>query len=115
MAAAMESDFFDTDTVRNCDLIWEGLGIPLYDWRYERDLPAQGPLNLTQALERSCNTYFYQVGSELFLEGLETALSEMARGFGLGESTGIEIGDECSDLFNLNGVNVSGNQEGGCR
>jgi penicillin-binding protein 2 len=94
MAAAMESGMFATETVRNCPLIWDELGIPLYDWRYDRELPAQGDLNLTQALERSCNTYFYQVGFELFNEGLETALSDMARGFGLGESTGIEIGDE---------------------
>lgn len=94
MAAAIESGMFTPETVRNCPLIWDELGIPLYDWRYERELPAQGNLNLTQALERSCNTYFYQVGFELFNEGFETALSEMARGFGLGESTGIEIGDE---------------------
>jgi penicillin-binding protein 2 len=94
MAAAMESGLFTTETIRNCMLVWDELGIPLYDWRYDRGLPAQGDINLTQALERSCNTYFYQIGDELFLEGLETALSDMARGFGLGEPTGIEIGDE---------------------
>jgi penicillin-binding protein 2 len=95
MAAALESEVFTPETIRNCPLIWEEFpGTPLYDWRYERELPAQGNLSLTQALERSCNTYFYQIGYELFNEGFETALSEMARGFGLGEPTGIEIGDE---------------------
>jgi penicillin-binding protein 2 len=95
MAAALESELFTPETIRNCPLVWEEFpGTPLYDWRYERELPAQGNLSLTQALERSCNTYFYQIGFELFNEGFETALSEMARGFGLGDSTGIEIGDE---------------------
>jgi penicillin-binding protein 2 len=95
MAAALESELFTPETIRNCPLVWEEFpGTPLYDWRYERELPAQGNLSLTQALERSCNTYFYQIGYELFNEGFETALSEMARGFGLGDSTGIEIGDE---------------------
>jgi penicillin-binding protein 2 len=99
MAAAMESGLFQADTVRNCPLIWTTRdGIPLHDWRYDRELPAQGDLTLLQALERSCNTYFYQVGDEHFNAGLESALSDMAKGFGLGSSTGFELGDEAGTV-----------------
>ena len=95
MAAALDSGVFTPETIKNCPLAWDGLsGITLYDWRFERGLPAQGDISLTQALELSCNTYFYQIGLDLYNEGFQTALSDMARGFGLGESTGIEIGDE---------------------
>lgn len=94
MAAALESGVFETQTIRECPLQWSGYGVTLDDWRLERGLPALGDITLVQALERSCNTYFYQVGNDLFNAGFETALPDMARGFGLGESTGIEIGDE---------------------
>lgn len=48
-----------------------------------------GPLNITKALEHSCN-YFYFVASERF--AIET-LNKYSRHLGLGESTGIEIGE----------------------
>ena len=95
MAAGMESGLFQRDTIRDCPLEWNGLpGITLTDWRLERELAARGEITLLQALEGSCNTYFYQIGLELFNEGFETAISDMAAGFGLGESADLEIGDE---------------------
>jgi penicillin-binding protein 2 len=95
MATGIESGLYEPQTIMNCPLEWNGLqGITLYDWRFERGLAAQGDISLIQALERSCNTYFYQMGLDLYDEGFHTAISDMARGFGLGESTGIEIGDE---------------------
>jgi penicillin-binding protein 2 len=94
-AAALESGLFEPDTIYNCGLEFRELpGVVLYDWRYDRDLPGQGEISLTQGLVRSCNPWFYHIGLELYNNGLTTALPDMARGFGLGESTGIEIGDE---------------------
>jgi penicillin-binding protein 2 len=94
-AAALESAFFEPGTIYNCGLEFRELpGVVLYDWRYERELPAQGEISLTQGLVRSCNPWFYHIGLDLYNNGLTTALPDMARGFGLGESTGIEIGDE---------------------
>ncbi|MEO5616454.1 MAG: penicillin-binding protein 2 [Candidatus Eisenbacteria bacterium] len=49
-----------------------------------------GSLNLTEALQHSCDVYFYQVGLMLGLERLEQA----ARGFGLGTRTGIDLPQE---------------------
>jgi len=95
MAAALESGLFQPDTVYDCQLLWtEVPGLVLEDWRYERELPASGNLTLQEGLMRSCNPWFYHIGYTLFQNGLPTAISDMATGFGLGQSTGIEIGDE---------------------
>ncbi len=101
MAAALESGFYNPDTVYNCGLEFRELtGVTLYDWRFEVELPAAGEITLTQGLERSCNPYFFHIGLDLFNRGLETAISDMARGFGLGEPTGIEIGEASGLLPN---------------
>jgi len=95
MAAALESGLYQPETIYNCGLEFRELpGLVFYDWRYERDLPAQGEISLTQGLVRSCNPWFYHIGLDLYNNGLTTALTDMARGFGLGEASGIEIGDE---------------------
>jgi penicillin-binding protein 2 len=95
MAAALESGYFEPDTIYNCGNEFTELpGITLYDWTFEKEYPPQGEITLIQALERSCNPYFYHIGLELYNQGLPTAIGDMAIGFGLGASTGIEIGDE---------------------
>ena len=95
MAAALESGVYEADTIYNCGLEFTELpGITLYDWRYEKDLGGWGEITLQQALERSCNPYFFHIGLDLHNRGLETAISDMAKGFGLGAPTGIEIGEQ---------------------
>jgi penicillin-binding protein 2 len=94
MAAGLEAGLFQPETIFNCKLVWERLpGFPLYDWRFEKELPAAGEISLIEALELSCNPYFYEIGWTLFQNDLPTAISDMAKGFGLGELTGIEIGE----------------------
>ncbi|NIM96131.1 MAG: hypothetical protein GTO18_20730 [Anaerolineales bacterium] len=95
MAAALESGLYEPETVYYCGHEFTELpGWTGYDWTYERELPAQGEISLTQGLVRSCNPWFYHLGYDLYSQGITTALPDMSRGFGLGEATGIEIGDE---------------------
>jgi penicillin-binding protein 2 len=49
-----------------------------------------GSVNLLQALERSCDVFFYQVSQRLGID----AIARYARAFGLGQKTGLEFGHE---------------------
>lgn len=49
-----------------------------------------GPINVTQAIEHSCNYFFYEAGRRM---GIKT-LMEYADKFGLGKKTGVELNEE---------------------
>lgn len=53
-----------------------------------------GRVNVSEAITESCNTFFYEMGYRLGID----RLSKWAAAFGLGESTGIEIGDRAGIL-----------------
>ncbi|MDO4528488.1 MAG: penicillin-binding transpeptidase domain-containing protein, partial [bacterium] len=59
-------------------------------WIYSEYDATHGPMNATQAIENSCNVYFYELGRRL---GIDT-LGEYANKFGMGEYTGIELTEE---------------------
>lgn len=58
-------------------------------WIYSSSGGGHGMLNIVGAIQNSCNVFFYTVGDNVGI----TALSNAAKLFGFGASTGIEIGD----------------------
>ena len=54
-----------------------------------------GAVNLKEALEQSCDTYFYQLGLTLGISGISEALTT----FGFGKQTGIDLASEPDGLI----------------
>ncbi len=76
------------DTIMNCGAyLLPGHPNIFRNWTYPM---APGPLNMVQALEQSCDTYFYRVGMKLGLQRLVAGY----RTFGLGSATGLGLHEE---------------------
>jgi cell division protein FtsI/penicillin-binding protein 2 len=106
MAAALESGAFTPESTYDCQYDFTELGPThiLHDWTWEHcqnqlqedptleacTTKPSGMLTLPQGLMRSCDPWFFHIGFTLFNLGKTTAISDMARGFGLGEATGIQ-------------------------
>ncbi|MEX1247301.1 MAG: penicillin-binding transpeptidase domain-containing protein [Anaerolineales bacterium] len=90
-SAGLEGGLYTPESSMDCTQQWFGLsGIVLDNWTVEKELPPDGVLNYLQGLMRSCNPWYYQIGLDLYNAGMVDAITEMARGFGLGSLTGIQ-------------------------
>jgi len=91
MAAALESDLYTPESSYYCGSYFEELpGEKFKDWTVDKEFPPSGDLTLSQGLMRSCNPWFYHLGLDLFRQKGANFVADMAKGFGLGSSTGIE-------------------------
>ena len=59
-------------------------------WIYRQYRNTHGPVNVTKAIEVSCNYFFYDVGRRVGIDRLD----EYAAMFGLGQKTGVELYEE---------------------
>ena len=62
--------------------------------RFFKCLHVHGTVNVVSAIEKSCNTFFYQLILKMGLD----KWSEYSRKFGFGSKTGIDIGEEVAGL-----------------
>lgn len=59
-------------------------------WIWQEYRTTHGSINVSKAIEHSCNYFFYETGRRLGIEKIDEYASE----FGLGEYTGIELPEE---------------------
>lgn len=92
---ALDMGLIDIYTSYTCQGIfdkYEDQGYAPKCWIYGAGL--HGDLDVTHAIEHSCNYFFYTVADILESHGSINKLAEYAQGFGLGEYTGIELYEE---------------------
>ncbi|MFQ5657605.1 MAG: penicillin-binding protein 2 [Candidatus Methylomirabilales bacterium] len=90
MAAALQAGAITPETTFFCPGHFT-LGRFTYDdWKEE----GHGEQDLMQAVTHSCNVYFYQVALKTGID----PIAQIAQEFGLGQETGIGVGDEAKGL-----------------
>jgi penicillin-binding protein 2 len=95
--AAVKERRISTDQLLPCTPLAFYYHKAFHNW----DTSFDGRINLTDALERSCDTYFYRLGDDIFREGGKQGhpLQDWAGKFGFGKTTGIDIVGEDSGLL----------------
>lgn len=89
--AALEDELIEADEEIMCTGKYELGGELFHCWLHE----GHGAMNMTQALERSCDTYFYELALRVGID----RISEMARRFGFGSITGVDLSGEKSGIL----------------
>ena len=64
--------------------------------RYTTNGTTHGDINVMQALKHSCNYFFYELGDKITLNAMDST----AKGFGLGEKTGVELSEKVGHRAN---------------
>ncbi len=89
--AGLEEGIVDEETTTFCPGFYKYGDRVFRCWRKY----GHGKVNVVEALEKSCDVYFYQVGQKLGVD----RLAWYARACGMGTVTGIELANEASGLI----------------
>lgn len=95
MAAALEEALYAPDSTFMCTGVWTGLGEEWTKTCYNK--AGHGTLDLVRGLTQSCDVVFYTLGKALY-DAVPQALPDMARAFGLGAPTDIDLVGEAAGL-----------------
>ena len=93
--AGLETGAITTSTVINDTGVYTKYGVRMNCWYYTDYHRGHGPLTVSQAIEKSCNFFFYETGDRVGID----KLAEFARYFGLGVKTGIELPSETAGIL----------------
>jgi len=117
MAAGMESGLFVPESTLDCQYDWTRLSDAVrHDWTWQHcedrklrglecntpDSTPSGLLTLPEGLMRSCNPFFWEIGYTLYQNNRPNDIANMARAFGLGQETGIEIPEQAGQIQDPN-------------
>lgn len=93
--AGLETGAITTSTIINDTGVYTKYGVRMNCWYYTDYHRGHGPLTVSQAIEKSCNFFFYETGDRVGID----KLAEFARYFGLGVKTGIELPSETAGIL----------------
>ena len=93
--AGLESGAINLNTRINDTGVYRKYGISMNCWYYTDYHSGHGYLNISDAIEKSCNYFFYETGDRMGID----KLAEFAKYFGLGTKTGIELQGETSGVL----------------
>lgn len=110
-SAGLTEGVITAGTIINDPGSFTRLGRDLHCWVYPSN---HGNINVTQAIQHSCNTFFAEVGYRLSMSGDTyneekglSALKEYAEMYGLGDKTNIEISESSSNIANEYPIDAS--------
>lgn len=93
--AGLESGVINLKSTINDTGVYKKYGISMNCWYYTDYHRGHGPINVSDAIEKSCNYFFYETGDRMGID----KLAEFAKYFGLGSKTGIELQGETSGVL----------------
>ncbi len=88
--AALETGVVSPSEIINTTGVYNYLGHDFMCHIYRSSHSSHGAINISQAIQHSCNYFFYEMGKRMGIDPIES----YARQFGLGAATGIELSGE---------------------
>jgi penicillin-binding protein 2 len=91
LSAALQSGYYTPDSSYRCSGYFREIpGVVLTDWTVSWGRAPHGLIDLVHGLIQSCDPFFWHIGLDLYTKD-QWLVPNMARGFGLGKATGIEV------------------------